>query len=113
MPEIDGVLFVGGTVSALHAEEDADDVAVNEGRAFAVSHGRNGTGGVGADAGDGAKRGDVAWHRTAMFCQDRLRGGVERPRAAVVAEAQPERPSTSSSGAAARWESVGKHGGRG
>jgi len=82
----------GGTVfgEAEDTEEDALDVAVEDGDGFAEGDGGDGGCGVLADAGEGAEVVGGARELAVELALDELGGAVEEMRAAVVAEAGPE-----------------------
>ncbi len=69
------------------AGEDADDVAVDDGVRKVEGDGGDGSGGVVADSGQGAKGRVIAWEGTER--DDRLRGGLQIAGAGVVAESGP------------------------
>ncbi len=84
---------LGGAVfgEAEDAEEDALDVAVEDGDGFAEGDGGDGGCGVLADAGERAEVVGSARELAMELALNELRGAVEEMRAAVVAEAGPER----------------------
>ena len=82
---------VGDVVAgAGHAGEDAENVSVNGGNGQAEGDGSDGSGGIVADAGEGAQKGFVGGHFAAVIADDHLRGLLQVAGAAVIAEAFPK-----------------------
>ena len=70
--------------------DDSKDIGVENGNGFVEGEGRDGGGGVGADAGKGAELLEVGRNFGVEILNDRFRGAVEISGAGVVAEAFPE-----------------------
>ncbi len=91
MPELGvGFLFtrIGG--DAEEAREDADDIAIKNGRGLIERDAANGAGGVAADAGQREDLVEVGGELAAMLRDELLRGALQVADAGVVAEAFPE-----------------------
>lgn len=71
--------------------ENAFDVAVQDGFSSVESKGRNGGGGASAYAAERFQVFALRWKRTAELSDDLLRGFVQIARAAVIAQARPQR----------------------
>ena len=80
----DGALVRG------QAGDDAEDIAVDGGRGQAEADGANCSGGIVADAGQGADLVIVRRERAAIVRDDLLRGLLQVAHAGIVAEALPE-----------------------
>ncbi len=83
--------LAGMAVDAVQARQHALDVAVQDRDAQAVRLGQDGAGGRAADAGQGGQRVEVARQLAAVAFHAQPRGAVQEARAAVVAQARPQR----------------------
>ena len=73
------------------SEEDADDVAVDDGLGLEECDGGDCAGGVSAYSGEFGDGGVVGWHVALVLGGDGACGGVEVSCSSVVAQARPER----------------------